>query len=100
MAVQPFPRAGAFAVLKTTGQVGIIHEFPQQNPVGTEDRDGKTHPIITLDQESCAFHTLKADGSTDAELRNVPVSEVRQAKAKEIPSKRRPTAAQIVKFGY
>lgn len=101
MAVKTFPRASAFGVLKPTGQVGVIQQYPQQNPVGTEDRAGKSYPIITLDHGACEFHILDATtGNTVSELRNVPIAEVRQATAKEIPAKRRPTAAQQLKYGY
>lgn len=98
--MKPFPRKGAFAVSTLTGQVGIINQYPQENPVGVEDREGKTHPIIKLDSGACEFHVLNPDGTTKEELRNVPVTEIRQAMVKEIPAKRRPTQQQQIKFGY
>jgi hypothetical protein len=102
MAVKPFPRAGAFAVLDGLGgpRVGIIHEYPMQVTAGAEDRDGNVSPITKLDASTCEFHVLDADGTTKAELKNVDIERVRQARISEIPRKRRPSEVQAKKFGY
>jgi hypothetical protein len=94
---KPFPRNGAYCHLKPTGEVGIVHQYPQQNGGGA-DEDGS--PIVTFDPATAEVHVLNDDGTTRAEYRNVPISEIRQAKLKEIPTKRRPTAAQAKKYGY
>lgn len=94
---KPFPRQGAFCVIGTTREVGVIHQYPQQNG-GGEEAPGK--PIITFDPDAAEVHVLNEDGSTKAEYRNVPVRDLRIATLKEIPRPRRMNAVLAAKYGY
>lgn len=94
MAVKPFPRAGAFAVLNK--EVGIIFQYPQVNSAGVDN----DRAIDTLDEKSAEFHVLAPDGTTERVLRNVPVTSLRQATVKQIPARRRPSEAAARKYGY
>lgn len=102
MGQKSFPRPAAYAVNRITGEVGVIQQYPQL--VGQQEADqqsaGGANLISSLDWQAAEFHTLKSDGTTAAEYRNVPIRDLRIAKVSEIPAKRRPSEAQARKFGY
>ena len=90
--VKPFPRQGTWCVLDK--KVGIIHEHPQINSGGPGGVD-------TIDFDSAEVHFVnEKTGDTTSVARNVPVAALSQAKAAQIPAKRRPEAAVAKRLGY
>ncbi len=97
MGAKIFPRAAAFCVNRITGDVGVIHQYPQEEG-GGQEKDGS--PVITLNHEVAEVHVLNTDGTTGAQYRNVPIRDLRIAKVSELPAKRRMSEAMARKYGY